>query len=233
MRALAMVLSVMSLFTSATGELFVDTGPESILALVNRDHRIPYTYEPHTLVLPQVQAAPNKDTAIYLRPEAATALEMLFAAAAAEAGHTLYAVSGYRSYGLQKTIFNRKVEAVGEKAAMRTVAPAGASEHQLGLAMDINGEATVSLGLVTDFGASPEGLWIAENAHRFGFIIRYQPDTIDITGYSWEPWHLRYIGIDAAIEVYELGVTLEEYIGILQQRNVQVWMEPEAGEGNS
>lgn len=224
MHTFAIALSVVTMLSGMTADLFADTGPDSILALVNREHTISYTYEPETLVMPQVQAAPGKETAIYLREEPARALEALFQDAATN-GHTLYAVSGFRSYATQKSIFTRKVELVGEERAMATVAPPGASEHQIGLAMDINGETTVALGLVQAFGETPEGLWVSENAHRFGFIIRYEKEKTKITGYAWEPWHIRYVGEEAAAEITMLGITLEEYMEVLQRRRIDAWLE--------
>lgn len=224
MQTLAIALSLVTMVSGITADLFADISPDSILALVNRDHIVSYAYKPEELVLPLVQAAPGKDSAIYLREEPARALEKMFQEAAAD-GFTLYAVSGFRSYAAQKSIYTRKVESVGEGQAMMTVAPPGTSEHQLGLTMDINGETTVSLGLVEAFGESPEGQWVYENAHRFGFIIRYAKDKTHITGYAWEPWHLRYVGKEAATEIKMLGIALEEYVELLQQRLVEAWLE--------
>ena len=146
-----------------------------------------------------------------MRPEAASALEALFEGAA-EAGLTLYATSGYRSYSTQKAIFDRKAAERGEQAANRSVAKPGYSEHQTGLAMDIEGETTLGTGLTEAFGESPEGIWVAEHCHEYGFIIRYPKDKTNITGYIYEPWHIRYVGVEAAMEITELGVTFEEYI---------------------
>lgn len=215
LRLVALLLAAMTAIAGMPATPFVDLDQDALLVLVNRDNKLPHTYVPDTLVLPDVAAAPGKEEAIYLRPEAAQALERLFGEAAA-AGHALYAVSGYRSYATQKAIFQRKVDAVGEKRAMLTVAPAGASEHQLGLAMDINGHTTVRQGLVQAFGETPEGQWVYENAHHFGFIIRYPQGKTDITGYAWEPWHLRYVGVEAATQVKTLGLTFEEYHDTLQ-----------------
>ena len=214
-RMLPALLLLLAMAMPCVAEGFPPYETEHLLTLVNREHRIAYDYVPGELVLPDVQAARGKENNIYLRPEASRALEQLFSAAE-KAGHTLYAVSGYRSYPTQKAIFQRKVEEVGEKQAMRTVAPPGASEHQLGLAMDINGETTVKKGLVREFGETPEGIWVAENAHRFGFIIRYQQGRTDITGYAYEPWHLRYLGVKVASAIYVLDITLEEYHALLQ-----------------
>lgn len=226
-RSFAILLSFFCLLAaSASAEEAQDaSSPESPLFLVNRSNRLAYEYMPETLVLPETLIAKGKEEYVYLRPEAAKALEALFDEALAQ-GHTLYAVSGYRSYALQKSIFQRKVNEVGERRAARTVAPPGASEHQLGLAMDINGESTLAKGLSSAFGESPEGQWVTKNAHQFGFIIRYAKDTTEITGYAWEPWHLRFVGAEAAKEIHQLGITFEEYHQLLQERNASAWQEP-------
>ena len=210
-RWLSLLLSVLML----AGNWTLDTQDE-IPQLVNRDHRLTREDVPYVLALPQVQPSrEDKIKEIYMLPEAASALEDLFAEAA-KAGLTLYAVSGYRSYALQASLYRAKVSAVGEAQANLLVAQAGDSEHQTGLAMDINGKTTLSQGLVEAFGDSPEGLWVADQAHRFGFVIRYPLDGTDITGYSWEPWHLRYVGVGHATALYVLDVTLEEYVALLQ-----------------
>ena len=180
------------------------------MILVNKQNRAPAV--PVTLVKPDV--TPTRESVaenIYMRPEAASALEALFEGAA-EAGLTLYATSGYRSYSTQKAIFDRKAAERGEQAANRSVAKPGYSEHQTGLAMDIEGETTLGTGLTEAFGESPEGIWVAEHCHEYGFIIRYPKDKTNITGYIYEPWHIRYVGVEAATEITELGVTFEEYI---------------------
>ena len=135
-RLAAAVLLLLTLCACAQAASFDDDG---LLRLVNREEKITKRYVPEGLVLPDVPTN-KKDQAksIYLRPEAAKALEEMFRAAREEKGYELLAVSGYRAFGLQQIMFNNKVEAVGSRErAWRTVAPAGASEHQLGLAMDI------------------------------------------------------------------------------------------------
>jgi LAS superfamily LD-carboxypeptidase LdcB len=144
-----------------------------------------------------------------MRYNAAKALEKLFSAAS-DAGYKLYGVSGYRSYATQKAIFDKRAAERGEEVANKTSARPGQSEHQTGLAMDISSKA-VDYRLVTSFGDTAEGKWVKKNAHRFGFIIRYPKGKETITGYSYEPWHLRYVGITAAKYIYEHGLTLEEY----------------------
>lgn len=181
------------------------------LVLVNRDHRISKTYVPEDLVQPKV--ATRKESLkerIHMRAKAAEALEAMFAAALTEANFTLYAASGYRSFGHQQILFNSKVEEVGSREkAQRRVAPAGSSEHQLGLAMDI--QAPSHLNLSQAFGDTEEGKWAGDNAHRFGFILRYKTDWRSITGVSDEPWHFRYVGIAHATAMHQLDIPLETY----------------------
>ena len=159
-----------------------------------------------------------------MRPEAAAALEELFKAAA-EDGITLYATSGFRSYSTQKAIFERKLDRMDEKQANASVAKPGYSEHQTGLAMDIEGETTKGTGLTEAFGESPEGIWAAEHCAEYGFIIRYPKGKTRITGYIYEPWHLRYVGKEAAAEITELGVTFEEYIQALRSERIEIMRE--------
>ncbi len=192
--------------------------PASVLALggtlmlVNNEKKISKTYAPEDLVLPRVaMRKASLQENIFLRPQAAAALERMFDAAKFEAGHTLYAASGYRSFGIQQLLFNQKVEEVGSRAsAMRRVAPAGASEHQLGLAMDV--QSPSQLNLNASFGQTPEGVWVGENAHRFGFIVRYKAQWSDVTGIVSEPWHIRYVGVAHATALYQLDIPLEAYV---------------------
>ena len=175
--------------------------PSSLTVCVNRKSTLSSDYKPTDLVLPDVRAV-NSSNRLYMRKEAASALEELFKAAEDE-NYYLYAVSGYRSYSYLKSIYN---------PYSGYSAPAGASEHQLGLAMDIT-LAKYNGTLSVDFGNTKEGKWVKENAHKYGFIIRYLQGKEDITGYNYEPWHLRYLGVDLATELYEKNITLEEYYG--------------------
>ncbi len=184
-----------------------------ILQLVNRDQRITKAYVPADLVTPRVATRKKSlQESILMRAEAAKALEAMFSAAKMEGNHTLYAASGYRSYGIQQILFNQKVETAGSRdKAQKTVAPAGASEHQLGLAMDL--QAPSQLNLNRSFGDTLEGKWVAENAHRFGFIVRYKREWSQVTGYLYEPWHVRYIGLAHAKAIFALDIPLETYVG--------------------
>lgn len=205
------------------GYMMPHQDPTDTLILVNKNNKAPAV--PVTLVKPDVQ--PTRDAVsenIYMRPEAAAALEDLFEAAAQD-GITLYATSGYRSYSTQKAIFERKLERMDEKQANASVAKPGYSEHQTGLAMDIEGETTKGTGLTEAFGESPEGIWTAEHCAEYGFIIRYPKGKTNITGYIYEPWHLRYVGKEAAAEITELGVTFEEYILAVRSERIETMQE--------
>ncbi len=173
----------------------------SLTVCVNQKRTLSSSYKPKDLVLPNVRAM-NSKSSLYMREEAARALENLFDAAEEE-GLYLYAISGYRSYSTQKSIYN---------PYSGYSAPPGASEHQLGLAMDIT-LAEYGSRLYVKFGQSKEGIWVKENAHKYGFIVRYLEGKEDITGYKYEPWHIRYLGIELATELFEKGITLEEYYG--------------------
>ncbi len=205
------------------GYMMPHQDPTDTLILVNKNNKAPAV--PVTLVKPDVQ--PTREAVsenIYMRPEAAAALEDLFEAAAQD-GITLYATSGYRSYSTQKAIFERKLERMDEKQANASVAKPGYSEHQTGLAMDIEGETTKGTGLTEAFGESPEGIWTAEHCAEYGFIIRYPKGETNITGYIYEPWHLRYVGKEAAAEITELGVTFEEYILAVRSERIETMQE--------
>lgn len=129
--------------------------------------------------------------------------------AAASEGLEIHIISGFRSYSSQNSIYHNYVARDGKEAADRYSARAGHSEHQTGLAVDIN-------SLYTSFENTPEGKWLSANSYRYGFILRYTKDGESITGYMYEPWHFRYVGIDLATKLYNQGnwVTLEEYFGI-------------------
>jgi len=184
---------------------------ENVLALVNKEFALPGTYTPEDLVKPNVQFSFGEQDIekSYLRKEAAEALEKMFAAAE-NSNIYLFAVSGYRSYNRQVAILNNEIERVGKDQAMQAVAIPGKSEHQTGLAMDISSESVQYL-LTDNFGETEEGKWLKENAHHFGFILRYPKDKEDITGYQFEPWHFRYVGEKNAQIMYKNNWTLEEF----------------------
>ncbi|MBR3289708.1 MAG: M15 family metallopeptidase [Clostridia bacterium] len=131
--------------------------------------------------------------------------------AAAAEGLNLYISSGFRSYDTQDVIYNRYVANDGRTNADRYSARPGHSEHQTGLAIDLN-------GVLDSFGNTAEGKWVAAHAHEYGFILRYPKEKEAQTGYMYEPWHIRYIGtadsVQVATAIFESGLCLEEYYGI-------------------
>lgn len=139
-------------------------------------------------------------------PEALAALNTMFSAAASE-GLSLWVKSGFRSYNDQLWQYNYYAERDGVALADTYSARAGHSEHQSGLAFDLN-------SLYTSFADTAEGQWLAANCHKYGFIIRYPAGKEHLTGYMYEPWHVRYLGVDNATAVFESGLCLEEYLGI-------------------
>jgi zinc D-Ala-D-Ala carboxypeptidase len=191
--------------------------PDNILTLVNKFQGLPESYKPSDLMIPNVQFSFGKEDIpkSYLRKEAALALEEMFQATEKEQ-IVLFAVSGYRSFKNQQAIFNLEIQKWGEQKAKQAVALAGHSEHQTGLAMDITSK-SVNLQLCEEFGQTKEGKWVAENAHKFGFIIRYPKGKEYITGYQYEPWHIRYVGKEAAKVIFEKGLTLEEYFEMVKK----------------
>ena len=127
--------------------------------------------------------------------------------AAAKDNIKLWIQSGYRSYKTQEGLYNNYVKEDGKDKADTYSARPGHSEHQSGYAMDLN-----IIG--SAFEGTPEAIWIDKNCYKYGFIIRYPKGKENITGYKYEPWHIRYLGKENAKKVYESGKTLEEYLGI-------------------
>lgn len=188
------------------------TNPDDELVLVNKSRKLPPDYEPEELVEPDVPHVFQGENLPHhkLRPVAADALEKLFAQAAEE-GLELVARSGYRSYETQVAVFARNEERKGTEFANKYSARAGESEHQTGLVMDVTSP-DVDHELVTAFAATDEGKWLEAHAADFGFIVRYPQGKEDITGYEFEPWHLRYVGKEAAQAIMSQKITLEEYL---------------------
>lgn len=139
-------------------------------------------------------------------PEAQTAFDTM-RAAAKEEGLTLKIVSGYRSYQKQDKVYHNYAARDGAALADRYSARAGSSEHQTGYAMDIN-------SVRQSFAETKEGKWLAAHCAEYGFILRYPKDKEAETGFMYEPWHIRYLGVELAQKITESGLCLEEYLGI-------------------
>ncbi|MET0728884.1 MAG: M15 family metallopeptidase [Acidimicrobiales bacterium] len=186
-----------------------DRDPMSPLVLVNNQTPLPPGWEPPDLVMPNVLFTfASDDPKRLLRQPAATALESLMAAAARD-GAPLAAVSGYRSAARQDEIFQSAVARFGAVEAQHRSARPGHSEHQTGLAIDVT-SADGSCPAEACFAQSPAAAWIAVHAADHGFILRYPAGKEAVTGYTHEPWHLRYVGPQPAGVLLERGLTLEE-----------------------
>ena len=180
------------------------------LILVNKSNSLSRNYQPDDLVIPNIRFDNIADDMVqYVRYDAAIALEELFQSAESQ-GINLIAVSGYRSYSYQDNVYRNEVNTVGRIEADKYVAKAGESEHQTGLSMDILSDEYLSLD--DGFENTIAFSWLENNMSKFGFILRFPKGKEDITGYSYEPWHIRYVGISAATEIMEEGLTLEEYL---------------------
>ena len=169
----------------------------------------PVTYEPKNLV-----TVPRYNPYGRILPKTVSLAVIRMGNAMRDAGQgTLIVQSGYRSYFSQKSILAAKIKAIGKTNALKLVAKPGYSEHQTGLAVDFAAKGVSTLQ--TSFAKTKAGIWLAENAHRYGFVLRYPKGKTEITGYSFEPWHFRYVGIDLATAMHDQGVaTLEEYFSL-------------------
>ncbi|MBP3635279.1 MAG: M15 family metallopeptidase [Bacilli bacterium] len=159
------------------------------ILIVNKTYRLPKDYDPGKL---------NEDAlnAFYeMRKDAA------------KDNITLWIQSGYRSYSTQSDLYENYVKKDGKEKSDTYSARPGHSEHQTGLAMDLN-------IIDSSFEGTKEAIWIAKNSYKYGFIIRYPKEKENITGYKYEPWHIRYLGKEIAKKVYDSGLTLEEYLHI-------------------
>jgi len=176
--------------------------------VVNKNYVLTSNYKPNDLVPVKIDFLPEvTEEERYMTAESAKAVEEMVDAASKDAIY-LYGLSGYRSYETQKNLYEYNVETQGESYSDKYVAKPGASEHQLGEAMDL----ATSSGWI--YEGCPEANWIANNAYKYGFIVRYEAGKEDITGYNYEPWHVRYVGSEMAEKIYNDRITLEEFAEI-------------------
>lgn len=188
----------------------------SLYVLANKANYFPEDYVPQNLVVPDIPFPfSGENEKKYLQKPAAQAITNLIKAAAQE-GIAISGVSGYRSIARQKVIYKYNVDNYGQSHADQYSAKPRYSEHHTGLCMDVS-SASVGFDLVTRYGDTKEGKWLAENAHKYGFIIRYPKGKESITGYSYEPWHIRYLGVKLASYLYQNGLTYEEFIAGMQK----------------
>ncbi len=183
--------------------------PDDLLVLVKHGFGVSSDYVPDDLVSTNIMVSDsNPDPR--LRKEAAEALEKM-AEDASKEGYTLAINSAYRSYEDQQAVYDEYFAMYDPVTAASLVAVPGYSEHQLGLSVDLTCKDVID-GVYGVFGDSPDYDWTIAHVHEYGFILRYPEDKTAITGTANEPWHYRYVGVEAATEIYENGWTLEEYI---------------------
>lgn len=183
----------------------VNISPERLL--VNRENGLNKDYIPEGLSIPNIPFSDkSEDEEKYVAGIIVKPLEELINTAKEE-GIILFGNSGYRSYSSQKNIYKNRAKSQGKKLADAYVAKPGFSEHQTGLCIDITNKDRYFVE------GTKEADWLTKNCYRFGFIIRYPKGKKSITNIEYEPWHIRYVGKEAAKYIYDNKITLEEYLG--------------------
>lgn len=190
------------------------------LTLVNREHILDKKFGPEkTMVISDY--VKHTRSPIIIEEEAGEKLILMFSAMKEDGFKDIAVISGYRSYEYQENLHKKQVkkhkkypkdEAI--RRASKIVAPAGSSEHQTGLAVDVS-TSIVGYGLSEEFEETQDYKWLRENSYKFGYIVRYTKEKRHITGIIYEPWHLRYVGEEAAKEIVEKGLCFEEYCEML------------------
>ena len=180
-----------------------------LLVLVNKQYALPSTYQPPDLVYLADFGIPTSSSGLEVRAIIIADLQRLFADAKRD-GISLVVVSPYRSYATQELLHNNYVQSEGETAADASSALPGHSQHQLGTAIDFgtNSDSNLDEG----FGNTAAGEWLAKNAYLYGFYIAYPANSESITGYEFEPWHYRYIGVQNALNLANSGMIMELYL---------------------
>ena len=174
----------------------------------------PIDFAPTNLRAMKSSTSLDNSRELRLSLPAASALEEMAAAMFADGAGQTFVNSAYRTYEYQGELFDQKIEQYGQQEALLRSAKAGHSEHQTGLAVDVSVPAQ-GCAIMQCFGDTVGGMWIAENSWRFGYIVRYEESTSDTTGFTYEPWHLRFIGKPLAKMYHESGMnTLEEFWGL-------------------
>lgn len=180
------------------------TDPAGIWVVVNKKHPIDPDYHPEISLVRGYQVA---------SPAAGPLTRLLADSDGLGLGFKI--ASAYRSYGYQAGVYGNLVAASGQAGADRVSARPGHSEHQTGLAVDLVTPASPGCDFEACFAGTPAGRWLAHNAWRYGFVVRYQPGTTAVTGYSPEPWHLRYVGRELAAELRRTHTdTLEQFFDV-------------------
>ncbi len=211
-RALALVLALsLTAVTSvaASAVVAIDTAT-SYQVVVNKTRPLrPVTYHPSDLV----RVPKYNPYSRIVRRDVSAAIVLLGNDMKVAGQGTLIVQSGYRSYGSQTTIHKAKVRALGKVHGEKLAARPGYSEHQTGLAVDFAARGVSTLQV--SFAKTKAGIWLAANAYRYGFVLRYPSGKTSITGYSFEPWHFRYVGVQVATAMHDQAITtLEEFYSL-------------------
>lgn len=196
-------------------------GEKGLLLLVNKENPVAQDYKPEDLAPIKYYAADRTPVARFMRKEAAEHFHLMVEEAKNN-GFEPVMTTAYRDYGFQKNLYDNYVTNYGQQEADKFSAKPGQSEHQTGLAVDVT-SANVNYELSYDFGKTEEGKWLSENAHEFGFILRFPEGKTDITGYSYEPWHFRYVGKEVAYEIFKDKTTLEQFIERMEESYGQIF----------
>lgn len=190
------------LINPITAQADIVENPDDVTVLVNKLHEIPKGWKPDDL-------EDVIDCHQQLRHEANEAYTKFYQAAKAK-GIAIYTISGYREPETQQLYWDNSVKVFGEEHAIQYNAYPRRSEHELGLSVDIS-YTTEGDRLSEKVADSALGKFIESDAYKYGFILRYPQDKVRITGYSYEPWHIRYVGVDLATKLHNENITLEEY----------------------
>lgn len=196
------ILIVLSITNNSTHE--ASTKPD-FLILVNKENPLSENYTPNNLVelttLQKIDFINRLNEPMYINEEVLYYYKLLYNDALSnEIELTIF--SAYRSFEKQESLWNKNPD-------INYLAPPGCSEHQTGLALDIS---TRNIGLTNNFTNTKEYLFLINNAYKYGFINRYPKGKEIITGYYFEPWHFRYVGIEHSKNIYNRNITLEEYL---------------------
>ena len=195
--------------TEINSGIIITNKGDDLLVLVNKHIRLPSTYAPGDLVVLDGVVSVT-GSGMKLRGEAVAALEKMAEAAKGE-GVSLVVLSAYRSYWQQQNTFDYWAAKAGLQEAETFSARPGHSQHQLGTAVDF-ADGPTGQDFDQNFEATTKGTWLANNAYRFGFVLSYPKGKEAVTGYIYEPWHYRYIGVENVAKMIQSGLILEEFL---------------------
>lgn len=232
-RIITLLLAAVLVFTAVSLFACNGNGDEMYLLLVNKQNPAGKDYVPESLVtLDSSYTTGGKY--IELEKKTAAAVIKMLDAMKEDGIYNVTVTSGYRTYNYQKQLFDRYCseesathptwsESKVEQYVLTYSAYPGTSEHQTGLCVDLftdemsglwnYGSETPSNPYDKGFAETEAYVWLQKHAHEYGFILRFPKDKTDITGYSYESWHYRYVGVENAKKIHEKGITLEEYLG--------------------